>query len=130
MRGFCFRRSLVLGPGVGIISYPRGVSGPIRSSCALVPLETPNAPKHQLAYQTREPRGAILHTTRRVEAGHIPTDSKVGVVEMVLKPSFHLEGGRTHEGRTFETSCLCPIDASCPVGVASRNGGGRSADER
>ena len=95
-----------------------------------MPLKTPNAPEHQLADEAREPRTAILHTTWRVEAGHIPADSKVGVVEVILKPSLHLESGRAHEGRTLEASCLRSIQAFCPVGLASRNGGGWSANER
>ena len=130
MRGFCFGRSFILWPGVRVISHPRRISRPIRSSCTHMPLKTPNAPEHQLADEAREPRTAILHTTWRVEAGHIPADSKVGVVKVILQPSFHLESGRAHEGRTFEMSCLCSINASCPVGLASRNGGRRSADER
>ena len=95
-----------------------------------MPLKTPDAPKHQLADEAGIPRGAVLHTTWGVEARHVTADPKVGSVEMLLKSSFQFESGRAHEGRTLEASCLRSSQASCPVGLASRNGGGWSTDER
>ena len=56
-------------------------------------LESSDAPEDQLADEAGEPRRTVLRTTWWVEARHVPADSKVGSVEMLLEPTFQFEGG-------------------------------------